>query len=165
MCRYTTERLWWRKLPPPVQRDAGSPRLLPPPPLLHPLPPLLHLRPLAKRTGSTAGQKSFSFLTHIPSLTGRMRRCSLMCWKKASFCGWHRKDYMPNASAGDVFAGRALQLHIQTNPTNWRRSSHAKCLTPSISLLVSMIFVPTSRFTHNYRQWKWEFFSFLSTFC
>lgn len=148
MCRYTTERLWWRKLPPPVRRDAGSPHLLPP--LLHPLPPLLHLHHLAMQTGFTVGQKSFSFLSHIPSLTGRVRRWPLMCWKEVSFCGWHRKDYTPNASARDEYAGRAPQHHIQTNPTNWRRNSHAKYLTPSNSLLVSLIFV--SSFTHNYRQ-------------
>ena len=131
MCPYTTESLWWRRSPPPAQRVVVSP-LLPPP--LHPLPPLL---PHAKRTSSTAGQKwSFSH-SRTPSLTGRALTCFLTYWRGGCFCGWRLMGYTLSASARDECTGRDLWLHIWINPTSWRRSSHANCLTPSNSFLVS----------------------------
>lgn len=130
-CPYTTESLWWRRLPPPAQKAVGS-RLFPPP--LHPLPPLL---PHAQRTSFTAGQKSSIFHSRTPSPRGRVPRCFLTYWRRGCFCGWCPTGYTLSASARDECTGKALWLHIWINPTSWRRSSRANCLTPSNSLLVS----------------------------
>lgn len=132
MCPYTTESLWWRRLPPPAPKGVGSP--LPPPPL-HPLPPLL---PLAQRTSFTAGQKLSFFHSHTLSLTGRVLRYFLMSWREGCSSGWRLMDYTPSASARDEYTGKDLWLRMWINPTNWRRSSHANCLTPSNSLSVSI---------------------------
>lgn len=130
-CPYTTENLWWRRLPPAAQKVAGSP--LPPPPL-RPLPPP---RPRAQRTSFTVGQRPSFSHSHTLSLRGRVLRCSLTYWKGACFCGWCLMACTQSACARDEFTGRDLWLRIWINPTNWRRSSHANCLTPSNSLLVS----------------------------
>lgn len=131
MCPYSTESHWWRRLPPPIQKAVGS---LPLPLPLHPLlPPLPH----APRTSFTAGQKSSFFPSRTLSLTGRVLRCFLMYWRRGCICGWRMMGYTLSASARDEYTGRDLWLHLWINPTSWRKSSHANCLTPSNSLWVS----------------------------
>lgn len=132
MCLCTTESLWWRRLPPAAQRGVGSP---PPPPLLHPLPPLL---PLAQKTSFIAGQKWSFFHSHTPSLIGRALRCFPMSWRKGCSYGWRLMAYMQSVYARAEYTGKDLWLHTWISPTNWRRSSHANCLTPSNSFLVSI---------------------------
>lgn len=127
-CPYTTESLWWRRSPPPAPKVVGSPPLHPP----------LHLLlPRARRTSSTAGQKPSFFHSRTPSLTGRAPRCSLTCWREGCSCGWRPTGYMLSACARDECTGRDPWLRMWINPTSWRRSSRANCLTPSNSLLVS----------------------------
>ena len=134
-CPCSTESLWWRKLPPPAWTVVGSPLLPPlPPPPLHPLPPpLLH----ARRTRFTAGQKSSFSRSRTPSPRGRVLRCFLTYWRGGCCCGWCPMGCTQSACVRDECIGRDPWLHIWINPTSWRRSSRASCLTPSNSLLVS----------------------------
>lgn len=103
--------------------------------LPHPHPPR-HLPP-AQTTSFTVGQKWFSFHSRTLSLRGRVPRCFLTYWRGACFCGWCLMGCMLSASARVECTGKDLWLHIWINPTNWRRSSQASCLTPSNSSLVS----------------------------